>query len=260
MHTTLKPVVLLSLLLLAGCKTFGDATNSAEPDYAKDAETNLKLGREALDGRNYVEAERYFEHVKSKFPFLEASKEAELLLADTDFDRDRFTEARDRYQNFVKLHPTHGRVDYAAYRAAFTHYKEIPSDLFVLPSSREKDQVEVRNTLKAMQDFQRTYPKSQYMPEAEKYAKETRKRLADHEMYVAGFYAKRNRWPAVVGRLNYVIRNYPGVGYDEEALFGLHDAYLKLKDKPHAEETLRTIIATMPNTPAAKRAQKLLGT
>ncbi len=254
-----KPaVLLLALAALAGCKTFGDA-QTAEPDYANDADTNLRLGVEALDSRNYLEAEKYFEYVKSKYPFLEAAKEAELKLGDTDFDRERYVEARDRYLSFIKLHPSHPKVDYAAYRAAFTHYKEIPSDFFILPPSREKDQVEVRATLKSMQDFMRQYPKSQYLAEAQKYGDEAKKRLAEHELYVAAFYARRDRWPAVVGRLNNVVKNYPGVGFDERALFGLHEAYLKLSDQARAQETLRTIISRLPGTDAAARAQKLLG-
>ncbi len=261
MQTTRKsliPVLGAALLALAGCKTFGDA-QGVEPDYASDADTNLRLGQEALASRNFLEAEKYFEYVKAKYPFLEAAKEAELKLADTDFDRDRFVEARDRYLSFIKLHPTHARVDYAAYRAALSHYKEIPSDFFILPSSREKDQGEVKGTLKAMQDFLRQYPQSQYAAEAQKYADEAKKRLAEHELYVASFYANREKWPAVIGRLNNVVKNYPGVGFDEEALFGIHNAYLKLEDKARADETLRTIITKLPGTDAAARAQKLLG-
>jgi outer membrane protein assembly factor BamD len=49
------------------------------------------------------------------------------------FERELWTEAADRYSGFVKLHPTHAKVDYAAYRAALSHYRDIPSDWFMLP-------------------------------------------------------------------------------------------------------------------------------
>jgi outer membrane protein assembly factor BamD len=249
--------LLAVLLLVAGCKT-ASQEGAGEPDYASDADTNLQRGTEALGGKNYLEAERYFEYVKTKYPFLEAAKEAELKLADTDFERERFLEARDRYQNFIKLHPTHPKVDYAAYRAALTHYKEIPSDFFLLPPSKEKDQVEVRGTLSAMNDFVRQYPNSEYVAEAKKLVDEARKRLADHEVYVAEFYAKREKWPAVINRYKKVLEDFSGLGYDEQAYFGIYDAYLQLKDTPRAVETLRSIVAKMPGTSAAERAQKLL--
>ncbi|MBI3181547.1 MAG: outer membrane protein assembly factor BamD [Myxococcales bacterium] len=251
------PCVLLAAALWAGCATTsGDVP---EPDYAADAETNLAKGDEALESKNFIEAERYFEYVKTKYPFLEAARGAELRLADTDFEREQFLEARDRYRNFIKLHPTHPKVDYAAFRAALTHHREIPSDFFLLPSSREKDQVEVRSTLVAMGEFIRTYPKSPYVVEAKKLADDARRRLAEHEMYVAEFYAAKEKWRAVVGRLNRVVNEFAGLGFEERAYFGLHEAYLKLSDPERAKESLRALVQKLPGTPAAQKAQKLLG-
>lgn len=242
----------------SACKTL--SADPTQPDYASDAETNMKEGNEALESKNFLEAERYFEHVRGKYPFLEAAKEAELKLADTDFDRDQFVEARDRYQSFVKLHPTHPKVDYAAFRAALTHYKEIPSDFFMLPPSKEKDQAALRLTLTAMNDFVRIYPKSGFAEEARGLVADSRKRLAEHELYVAAFYRKREKWTAVAGRLQNVVQKYPGVGYDEEAYFGLVEAYRKMNDQPKAQETLKTIVEKLPGTRAAERARSMLGT
>src|SRR5687768_7767486 len=123
MNRSLRIFTLCIAFVLGGCKTAA-ATEVGEPDYASDADTNMKRGAEALEGRNFVEAEKFFEYVRTKYPFLDLAKEAELKLADTDFERDQFPEARDRYQTFVRLHPTHAKVDYAAFRGALTHYKE----------------------------------------------------------------------------------------------------------------------------------------
>jgi outer membrane protein assembly factor BamD len=229
------------------------------PEYASDAEANLKKGDDALRTKSYLDAEKYYEYVKTKYPFLDAAKEAEIRLADIDFERERYTEARDRYQNFVKLHPTHPKVDYAAYRAALTHAKDFPSDFFVLPPSREKDQTEIRAANKALTDFVRTYPQSAYLPEAKKLLEDTRRRLAQHELYVADFYAKRNKWAAVANRLETVAEKYTGLGYDESVLFRLHEVYGKLKDKDRAEDALRKIISRFPGTSAASKAQQMLG-
>jgi outer membrane protein assembly factor BamD len=253
---------LLALLLAASCASTESAVVTPTARTAAnpaDAENALEQGKQALDSKNYVEAEKYFEYVKSKYPFLDAAKEADLRLADTDFDRERYPEARDRYQSFVKLHPTHPRVDYAAFRAAFTHHKEMPSDLFILPPSKEKDQGEVKATLHAMSDFIRTYPQSQHLEEAKKHAESARRRLAEHELYVAAFYAKREKWLAVVNRLKNVVQDYPGLGLEEDAYFQMHSAYLKLKDEKSAKETLRAVVAKLPGTSAAEKAKKLLG-
>ncbi len=232
---------------------------TSRTEFASEAQANLNKGNEALRTKSYLDAEKYFEYVKTKYPFLDAAKEAEIRLADIDFERERYTEARDRYQNFVKLHPTHPKVDYAAYRAALTHYKDIPSDFFVLPPSKEKDQAEVRAANKAITDFVRSYPQSAYLPEAKKMLDDTRRRLAEHELYVAEFYTKRKKWAAVANRLETVAEKYSGLGYDEKVLFQLHDVYGKLNDKSRAEDALRKIISRFPGTPAASRAQQMLG-
>ncbi|HEX8697968.1 MAG TPA: outer membrane protein assembly factor BamD [Myxococcaceae bacterium] len=248
---------LTALLLCAGCASMSG--EAAPPSYASQAEANLRLGNEALEDNDYLRAEQYFEFVRTKFPYLEASKEAELRLADTSFNQDRFPEAREKYQSFVKLHPTHPKVDYAAYQAALTHVKEMPSDFILLPPSEEKDQTDVLSALRAMNDFLRQYPKSEYADEAKVHAEDAKRRMAEHEMYVAAFYRKRERWKAVAQRLEGMLSRYPGTKYEEEALFSLHDAYVRLKDTERAQETLRKVIQRLPNTPAADRAQRMLG-
>ncbi|MDY7228881.1 outer membrane protein assembly factor BamD [Hyalangium rubrum] len=244
--------------LTTGCASLSEG-KAGEPDYAAQADANLRLGDEALDDKDYFRAEQYFEHVKTKYPYLEASKEAELRLGDVDFAQDRFPEAREKYLSFVKLHPTHPKVDYAAYRAALTHVQEMPSDFILLPPSEEKDQTEVQSALRAMNDFLRQYPKSEYADEAKTQADDAKRRLAEHELYVAAFYKKRERWPAVAQRLEGMLTRYPGTKYEEQALFDLYDTYLKLKQPERAQETLRKVIQRLPNTPAAERAQRMLG-
>jgi outer membrane protein assembly factor BamD len=250
---------LSALLLLAGVS--GCATLSGEPgepNYASDAETNLARGNEAFESKNYLEAEKYFQYVRSKYPFLDAAREAELRLADTFFERDQYIEARDAYQNFVKLHPSWPKVDYAAFKAALTHYKDMPSDFFLFPSSREKDQTEVKAAVQSMTDFVRTFPKSQYVPQAKEIIDECRRRLAEHELYVANFYRSRQRWRAVANRLETVANDYKGLGYDEKALFGMYEAYSHLMENDKARKALEELINRMPGTPAAQRAKDIL--
>ncbi len=257
----MRPVAtwLTALLLLStGCAALTEG-QPGEPDYAALAEENLRLGREALESKDYFKAERYFAFVKTKFPYLEAAKEAELLLGDVDFEQSHYPEAREKYLSFVKLHPTHPKVDYAAYRAALSHVEEMPTDFFVLPPSEEKDQTEVQSALRAMNDFLRQYPDSQYAAEAKGHAAEAKRRLAEHELYVASFYRKRERWKAVAQRLEGMLKRYPGTKYEEQALFSLHEAYVKLKEPERAQETLRKVIERLPGTPAAERAQRMLG-
>ncbi len=261
MKTAAKISYVIALLSLCGCKSFGVFSSDENPNvtYGDDAESNIAKGNEALESKNYAEAQKYFDYVKSKYPYLEASKVAELRLADTDFDRDRFVEARDRYVTFVKIHPTHPQIDYAAFRAALSYYKDIPSDLFILPPSEEKDQANLRSALTSMKDFVRTYPDSVHQGEAKTVLDDVKKRLAAHEWYVASFYAKRYKWPAVINRLNIIARDFPDVGLDDKVHFALYDAWMEMKDEAKAKEALRALVKKNPETDGAKKAARMLG-
>jgi outer membrane protein assembly factor BamD len=258
MRSVLVACLTSLLLFTSGCASLTQGSPS-EPKYSSEAETNLHLGQEAMANKDWIRAEQYFEFVRTKYPFLDASKEAELRLADVAFERGEYSDARDKYESFIKLHPTHPQVDYAAYRAALTHVKDYPSDFFALPPSQEKDQTEIKNALQAMDAFLKQYPNSQYAKDAKAAADDARKRLAEHEMYAARFYAKREHWKGVVQRLEGMLQNYPGTPYEEEALFLLHDAYLKLNDTAKAQETLRKVQERLPGTHAAERAKRMLG-
>ena len=257
MRSVLVACLTSVLLLTSGCASLSG--QPGQPDYAVEAESNLRLGREALESKDWLRAEQYFEYVRQKFPYLEAAKEAELLLADVDFDRGLYLEARERYESFVKLYPTHPQVDYAAYRAALSHVKDYPSEFFALPPSEEKDQTEIRNALVAMSAFVKQYPTSQYAKEAQGHLEVARRRLAEHELYAAAFYKKREHWKGVIQRLEGMLKKYPGVPQEEEALFMLHDAYLKLNDTAKAQEALKRVMERFPGTPAAERAKRMLG-
>ncbi|QRN94830.1 outer membrane protein assembly factor BamD [Archangium violaceum] len=255
----LRAVCLTALLSsAAGCAALSTG-QAGDPEFASEADANLRLGDEALERKDYLQAEKYFEHVRTKYPYLDVANEAELKLADLDFAQERYSEAREKYQSFIKLHPTHPRVDYAAYRAALSHFEDIPSDFFLVPPSTEKDQTEVRAALVALNDFVRQYPDSQYLGEAKQKLEQTREKLAEHEMYVARFYARRERWKAVAQRLESLLKNYPGTKLEEEALFDLHDAYVRLNDAERAKQTLQRVIERLPGTPAAERAQRMMG-
>ena len=265
-----RPLLALLPALVAGCASTPEtvapspeeavAAAPAEPskDQAKVAARWLREGDEALRGNNYEAAARAYEYVRVTFPYLGAATEAELRLADVDYQSDEWLAARDRYNNFVKLHPTSPEVDYAAFRSAMTWYREIPGDFFVLPPSTEKDQTAVRGAQSALKRFLQTHPKSKHVPEAQQALADTERRLAEYEVYVADFYRKSGRWEAVAGRLESVVERFPDSQFAPAALLNLHEAYTKLGRADEARAALQKLVAAYPESPEGKKAQSLL--
>jgi len=148
---------------LAACAADGEG----RLDYAADAQKNYEKGLAELEDERWLDAIRFFEHVRSKFPYSTYASAAELKTADANFSREKFTEAIDGYGNFVRFHPAHPNVDWAAFRVGESHVEAMPSDFFLLPSDTEKDQTQIRAARTALEEFLRKYPKSEHRPRAE---------------------------------------------------------------------------------------------
>ena len=231
---------------------------SGDLKYGKTAEENYAAGVEEAKDGNHPEAIKFFEHVRTKFPFSKFAALAELRLGDVKFDQGRWTEAAEAYKEFVKLHPNHDEVDYAAFRSGLSHWKDAPSDFALFPPSHEKDQQAVKDAAAALAGFPERYPQSKHRQEAEKVLAEARGRLADHEWYVAEFYAKRGKWAGAAGRLETLVKQYPGDPREPEALLKLAEAYEKLDEKFRAQQALQQLIVKHPQSPRRADAERLL--
>ena len=152
---------------MPGCASSDEATKPIT--YSLTAKQNYEKGLAELKDENYPEAQKYFQFVKQKFPFSKFAVLAELAIADTQFARGNYTEAVDSYKAFIRLHPTHEKVEngYAAFKVGECYYKDMPDDIWLLPPSYEKDQSAVTDALRELDDFLKKYPDSPYMKDAE---------------------------------------------------------------------------------------------
>ena len=133
MSRGLVPVLALALAL-AACKSSGPKRT-----YESPAEEDYVVGVEDLKADNFPEAQRLFERVRNKYPYSKYAALSELRLADLRYAQGRFVEAAEAYQMFVKLHPNHPEIDYAAWRAALSRWEDAPSDFFAFPPVHERD-------------------------------------------------------------------------------------------------------------------------
>ncbi len=250
-----KLAILLGLWTLSGC---AHVDSPGDVKYAKDAKANYTLGEEALKDGRTQEAQKYFEHIRYKFPYSEVAALADLGIADANFEREKYVEAVEGYRNFLKMHPNHLKADYASYRVALGYLKDIPSDFFLFPSSSEKDQTSVRQARTALEDFLREWPKSSLVPDAEKSLAAIKKRLAQHELAVADFYAAHQHWQSAIGRLNRMLTEFPGTELEPTALLLLGKSYVEAGDKEKAREALQRFLQQFPASSHRSEAERLL--
>jgi outer membrane protein assembly factor BamD len=247
---------LTALLAGAGVGCGFNADETKPITYSLTAKQNYEKGMAALKDESFPEALRYFQFVKSKFPFSKYAVMAELAIADTYFARATYTEAAEAYKSFIRLHPTHEKVEngYAHYKVAESYYKDMPDDVFILPPSYEKDQAAVGDALREVDEFLKRYPDSPYVKDGQKVKREVLGRLVDHEVYVARFYLDHDHPKAAARRLEAAVSQYPGSGREPGLLFALGQTYLSLKDVPRAKEAFSRVVEEYKETDEARRS------
>ena len=255
----IRRVSLLASLAAIICFTGGCASSNAERNennYSRFAEEAYNDAVKSLEEGHYKEAGDAFKHVANKFPLSKFATLAELKMADCDFEREAYIEAADSYRVFVRLHPNHQYAPYAMFRTGLSHYKQIPDEWFILPPAREHDPTEARNAVEAYREFLRRFPNHVLAAEARSKIVEARLRLAEHELYVAGFYRKEGKPKAVAGRLEGLKRDYGDLPILEEVLYGLVWAHRELNEPDKERAVLDEIIARFPNSKRRAEAQR----
>lgn len=239
---------------MATCACAGSVFRAA-PETAEDLYAHAI---EDLEDDLYPEALEGFSNIKSKFPYSKFVALADLGIADVSFERRAFIEAVDGYRNFLKYHPTHKKASYAMYRIAAAYREQLPDDFWFLPPSAEKDQASTRLAISAYKDMIARFPDTPEVKAARKELSECRRRLADHELYVAEFYFSRKRWKAAAARAEGLAQEFRGLGLDQRALLIAAESRLELKEWEQATQSAARLQNEFPETTEARRARRIL--
>jgi outer membrane protein assembly factor BamD len=251
-------------LLAAGSAACGgsvrDNGTTAHVEYSVSAQQNYERGMKKLQDESWIEAVRFFQFVKSRFPYSKFAVLADLRLADAALGAESYLEAIDQYKVFIKFHPTHEMVEngYAAYKIGDAYFHMLPDEWFLAPPAFEKDQTSAHDASRELQNVIKNYASSPYAKKAKDLYDKTARLLAAHEYYVAEFYWKRNQPMGTVLRLRNLLKNYPGVGYDESSLYLLGQAYVKIGKKDDAKKSLQTLIERYPKSDKAGDAKQMI--
>ncbi len=231
-----------------------------DAEYAADAQKAFDRGEAMFRKREWLDAIAAFRLVTQRFAYnVTLAALAELRLADVAFERERFTEARGLYRNFVRFHPQHARVDDAEFRVGLSAYRDIPGDTFIEPPSVERDQTEVKGALRELRGFLERRPESPHAGEANEIVRKCEDKLAAHELVVARFYAHEGKWKAVAMRADNAVRDYPSSSLIPEALALAVEAHVRTGTVNEARQAFETLEALRPNQKLLTRAAKALG-
>jgi outer membrane assembly lipoprotein YfiO len=250
-----RGLTLVACLMLgaAACKTGPDLT----ADYAQTARENYELALGEFADKDWDEAIQYADFVRIRFPFSRYAVEAELLIARAEFERANYLTAQDAFKQFARLHPTHMHVrnGWISFMAAAAAYMNAPQSFILLPPAHQRDQTPLREAMLELAYYFDHYSGTITEPDAIKLRDEVRRRLLQHELYVARFYLERERPEAAIGRLESAHERYPGIGLDAEVLFLLGVTYLRMDEVELARSTFSELQTQHPTHHHGKQAR-----
>jgi outer membrane protein assembly factor BamD len=218
-----SPIALLLLLLglsafnLSGCA--GKGIDSSDPaQLFEDAEDELKSD-------HYQIAIEKFRAIKNKFPYSKYAVDAQLRIADVLFMQESYAEAAAAYETFRDLHPRHEKVGYAMFRAAKSYFLDIPD-----PISR--DLTPAQKALDAYNEFLKRFPQDKLADEARKDVAESRRLLAEKELYIGDFYRRRDFLESAKPRYEKVVTLYGDTPVAKEAQERIAEIDKRLAENP----------------------------
>jgi len=242
---------LLYSLLFVGIVLTTLTRCASEESVKEDPESLFQAAEASLKDGHYIIAIERFRDIKNRFPYSSRATDAELRIADTYFEQESFLEAESAYEIFKELHPTHPKIDYVQYRIGLSYFNQIPDN-------SARDLSAAYHAIEAFEVLIQRYPSSSFVTEARNQILESRRRLAEHENYVANFYFQRKHYLSASYRYAALLKEFPGLGYDEEALARLGQSYFNIKMFGNAKDAATRLVSEFPSSSFRNEGQSLL--
>ena len=231
------PTLLLSLVLTA---LFLTSCVSKEGG-GEDPEGLYKEAEDLYKDERFLMAIEKYRDLKNRYPYSSRATDAELRIADSFFEQESFLEAESAYEIFKELHPTHPRSDYVQYRIGLSYFNQIPTNA-------ARDLTAAYRAIESFEVLAEKYPSSEFVAKAKEQSMEAKRRLADHENYVADFYFRRRHFLSATYRYNALLKDFPNLGYDEEALFRLGQCYVNVRMFGNAKDAFNRLLTQFPQS------------
>ncbi|HJK91061.1 MAG TPA: outer membrane protein assembly factor BamD [Polyangiaceae bacterium LLY-WYZ-15_(1-7)] len=255
----MRTTAALLMLLLAACETTqGSSSGRSSLSYGRNAQEAYEVALLEFRNDDCLEAEPMFRRIRREYPYSRFAALAELRVADCKFKQSQWAEAITAYRQFVRFRPSHDQISYARFRVAQAHFEQIPSEWFLSPPTHERDQGPTNDALRQLRRFILDFPEDDRVEEAQDMVRRCLKLLAEHELYAARFYLRRDAYPAVILRLQTLLSSYQGSGVEPEALMLLGETYLETGDRPQARQAFEEIVERFPESDQAGDARDQL--
>lgn len=242
--------VVVSCLVVSACA----GNKKKEPEnlvfIERPVESIYNQALDALNEGNYRAAALLFDEVERQHPYSTWARRAMLFSAYSYYEANKYAEAVDAVDRFIKLHPGNKNVAYAYYLKSICFYEQI-TDI-------GRDQNNTKLASDALREVIRRFPRSEYARDAQLKLDMTQDHLAGKEMDVGIYYQRDYNYVAAINRFKVVIRDYQTTSHTPEALYRLVETYLAMGVDEEAQATAAVLGYNYPGSKWYKRAYDLL--
>lgn len=166
------------------------------------------------------------------------------------YEANKYEEAINATDRFIKLHPGNKHVAYAYYLQSVCYYEQI--------TDVGRDQDTTRKASEALREVMRRFPRSEYARDAKLKFDMTRDHLAGKEMAVGRFYQRDHKYVAAINRFNNVLEEFQTTTHTPEALHRLTETYLAMGVDDEAQAMAAVLGHNYPGSKWYKRSYDLL--
>jgi outer membrane protein assembly factor BamD len=238
-----------TLAVAAGCLS---STRGTVPSGTLEPDRFLfDKGTAALQAKKWLTAREYFKQVVETYTGSVFRPDAKLGIGDTylgEGSSEALVLAINEFREFLTFYPTNRRADYAQYKLALGHFRQMRAP--------QRDQTETRDTIKELETFVERYPSSSLMPEAKAKLREAHDRLSEAD-YLVGFFYYRQRWyPGAIDRFKAVLKQDAEYTGRDAVYFHLAESYIKIKREAEALPYYERLVAEFQQSEYLEEARK----
>ena len=248
----------VGLLLTPACYTGPQLPAQSAVGVQQNARRQYYEGMRALVAGNYEEAAQTFNQVARSPRYVRYAALAALRVGDTLYFQDRYAEAIQAYQHFINQFASNPNMPYARFQVAASYFHQMPSSWFAAPPAYENDQTMTHQAVRMLESFLKTFPTSRFSAQARKMLRDAEQMLVDRELYVADYYADRDKWKAAAWRRQYALDHYPAIATTPDNIWKMAQAYGKAGLAPGAKRAYGLYIQKFPKGRHVKAAKKAM--
>ena len=212
-------IIFIFLLTLFSC-TKKNTVEIQSPSTKQEAMEIYKDALKSMEEGQFLIAAEKFDKSESLLPQTIWAAKSALMSSYCLYTISFYDEAILNLKRFKKLYPADPNMDYASYLIAVIYYEQILDE--------KKDVEKLIFTKKAIEDFLKKYPNTDYAMDLKFKLDLVINQMAAKEISIARFYIQNEKWIPAINRLKIVVDEYDKTIFVEEALFRLVEIYYRI--------------------------------